>query len=120
VLGGALIGAADAEQIDRLLMNLLSNGVKFSSQGGRVQVRVDRDHDEIVIAVSDSGIGIPQAEQHHVFTRFFRASNATDQAYQGTGLGLAIARTIVEQHGGRIWLESREGAGTTVTVRLPS
>jgi signal transduction histidine kinase len=118
-VGAALTGRADPEQLDRVLMNLLSNAVKFTPRGGHVRVRAHRDDDDVVVVVSDTGMGIPEAEQRHLFDRFFRASNATEQAIPGTGLGLAIVRTIVIQHGGRITVESDEGRGTSVTVRVP-
>jgi signal transduction histidine kinase/HAMP domain-containing protein len=119
-VGAALAGDADPGQIDRVLMNLLSNAVKFTPPGGMVRVFAVRDGGEVTVRVSDTGMGIPEAEQRHLFDRFFRASNATDQAIPGTGLGLAIVRTIVAQHGGSISLESKEGQGTSVTVRLPA
>jgi signal transduction histidine kinase len=119
-VGAALAGDADPGQIDRVLMNLLSNAVKFTPAGGMVRVCAVRDGDDVVVRVSDTGMGIPEAEQRHLFNRFFRASNATGQAVPGTGLGLAIVRTIVTQHGGAISLESKEGQGTSVTVRLPA
>ena len=71
------------------------------------------------MCVTDTGIGVPDADQKDVFTRFFRASNATKRAIPGTGLGLAITQTIIAGHGGDMELQSREGKGTTVTVRLP-
>ncbi|MEV4703441.1 ATP-binding protein [Actinoplanes sp. NPDC049316] len=112
--------SADAEQLDRVLMNLLSNAVKFTPAGGAVTLTARREGDEVRLAVADTGIGIPPGEQHSLFARFFRASNAIHQAIPGTGLGLAIVRTIVENHGGRIEVASTVGEGTTVTVRLPA
>ncbi|HEX8630315.1 MAG TPA: ATP-binding protein [Catenuloplanes sp.] len=118
-VAGPLAVPADPEQIDRVLMGLLSNAVKFTPAGGNVQVRVHRDGDEVILSVADSGMGIPQPEQQRLFSRFFRASNAIQSAVPGTGLGLAIVHTIVQNHGGRIEVFSREGDGTTFTVRLP-
>ena len=118
-VGAGLAGRADPEQIDLVLTNLLGNAVKFTPDGGRVRVRADREGEYVVIEVSDTGIGIPGADQEKVFQRFVRAGNAAGRAIQGTGLGLAIVRAVVEQHGGRASLTSREGGGTTVTVRLP-
>jgi signal transduction histidine kinase len=117
---GPLPLEADPGQIDRVLSNLLANAVKFTPPEGTVTVRVRRDGDVLVIAVADTGMGIPVAEQQALFTRFFRASNAIHQAVPGTGLGLAIVRTIVDNHGGRIDVESTELLGTTMTVRLPA
>ena len=77
------------------------------------------DGDAVVVEVTDTGMGIPEAEQQALFARFFRASNAIRQAVPGTGLGLAIVATIVDNHAGHIEVRSVEKAGTTVTVRLP-
>jgi signal transduction histidine kinase/CHASE3 domain sensor protein len=109
----------DPGRIEQLLDNLVSNAVKFTPNGGRVDVCIRPDGDEVLLEVSDSGIGIPKAEVGRLFQRFFRASSATSREIQGTGLGLAIAKTIVEAHGGVIGVESEAGYGTTFTVRLP-
>jgi signal transduction histidine kinase len=98
---------------------VLGNAVKFTPPGGRVDLRAERDGEELVVRVSDSGIGIPAEDQAHVFGRFFRSSTVTLLAIPGAGLGLSIAKAIVEEHGGSIAVESEEGTGTTVTVRLP-
>jgi signal transduction histidine kinase len=110
----------DELQLERVLLNLLSNAVKFSPAGSTVRLGVSLDAADVVLTCADEGIGIPPSEQEHLFDRFFRASNATTAAIPGTGLGLVIVRGIVEQHGGSIALDSREGEGTTVTVRLPA
>jgi signal transduction histidine kinase len=94
--------------------------VKFSREGGSVHVQVRGNGGVASIVVSDTGIGIPLEEQGHVFSRFFRAKAASELALPGTGLGLAITRALVDQHGGTIDLESREGEGTRVTVTLPT
>jgi two-component system phosphate regulon sensor histidine kinase PhoR len=117
---GPLLLRADPDQLDRVLMNLLANAVKFTPSAGTVTLLARRDGDEIVLAVADTGMGIPEAEQQALFTRFFRASNAVRQAVPGTGLGLAIVSTVVDNHDGRIEVRSAEGAGTTVTIRLPA
>jgi signal transduction histidine kinase len=75
--------------------------------------------DDVVVEIQDTGVGIPSGEQDHLFERFFRSSNASAQAIPGTGLGLTIAKAIVERHEGSIAIESTEGVGTTVRVRLP-
>jgi signal transduction histidine kinase len=117
---GPLTLAADPEQIDRILSNLLANAIKFTPPNGTVTVTGRREGEDVVIVVADTGMGIPEAEQQALFARFFRASNAIHQAVPGTGLGLAIVRTIVDNHGGRIDVDSTEGVGTTVAVRLPA
>jgi two-component system phosphate regulon sensor histidine kinase PhoR len=111
---------ADPGQLDRMLTNLLANAVKFTPAGGTVTVQGHREDDEIVLTVADTGMGIPEGEQKALFTRFFRASNAVRQAVPGTGLGLAIVGTVVDNHDGRIEVQSAEGTGTTVTIRLPA
>jgi two-component system phosphate regulon sensor histidine kinase PhoR len=118
-VAGPLPLRADPDQLDRVLMNLLTNAVKFTPPEGTVTVTARRDGDHVVIAVADTGMGIPEAEQQALFARFFRASNAIHQAIPGTGLGLAIVRTIVDNHGGTIEVRSTENVGTTMTVRLP-
>jgi signal transduction histidine kinase len=109
----------DERRIVQVLDNLLTNAIKFSRDGGSVVVEVRGDGATASIAVADTGIGIPADEQGHVFSRFYRARAASDLAVPGTGLGLAITRALVDQHGGTIELESREGEGTRVTVTLP-
>jgi two-component system phosphate regulon sensor histidine kinase PhoR len=114
-----LVVDGDANQLVRVLMNLLSNAVKFTPEGGRVELTTVTAGDWAVVSVADTGIGIPEADKKDLFTRFFRASNATQRAIPGTGLGLAIIQTIIAGHGGELSLQSQEGKGTTVTVRLP-
>jgi signal transduction histidine kinase len=110
----------DQEQLDRVLMNLLSNSIKFTPPGGKVTVSAKCGAEAAVIRVTDTGIGIPEKDKEDLFNRFFRASNAVKAAVPGTGLGLSITRTIVANHGGDLDLVSEEGKGTTVTIRLPS
>ena len=116
---GGMIVNADANQLARVMTNLLSNAVKFTPAGGQVRVTAEAAAGWAVVCVTDTGIGIPDTDQKDLFTRFFRASNATKRAIPGTGLGLAITQTIIAGHGGDMELQSQEGKGTTVTVRLP-
>ncbi|GAA1477704.1 hypothetical protein GCM10009623_21500 [Nocardioides aestuarii] len=109
----------DPDQLERMLVNLLSNAVKFTPDGGRVELVVSETTDSVELTVLDTGMGIPEAEQDQLFTRFFRASSASAQAIQGAGLGLTIVRTVVEAHGGHVTVSSSEGVGTTVSVSLP-
>jgi PAS domain S-box-containing protein len=111
--------AGDRGRLAQLLDNLVSNGVKFTPAGGRVDVRVRGEQGTAVIEIRDTGMGIPTAEQEHLFERFFRTSRATEQAIPGTGLGLAISKAIIEAHGGRITVASTEGAGSTFRVTVP-
>jgi signal transduction histidine kinase len=111
--------AGDPARIGQMLDNLVSNAIKFTPAGGRVDVRAFSHRDHAVIEVADTGIGIARAEHERMFERFFRTRAATEAAIQGTGLGLAIAKAVAEAHGGTISFESDEGAGTTFRVELP-
>jgi signal transduction histidine kinase len=111
--------AADPARITQLLGNLLSNAVKFTPDGGRVEVRLRKDGDQLELAVADTGVGIPAADLERIFERFYRTAIARRQAIQGTGLGLTITKAIVEAHHGTIAVDSEEGRGSTFTVRLP-
>ena len=114
----SLVG--DEDMLERVVVNLVGNAVKFTPDGGRVRVALDRVDGHHVIEVSDTGIGIPSDEQDRVFSRFFRSSTAQSNAIPGSGLGLSIARAIVEGHGGTVEVDSVEGDGTTFRVRLPT
>jgi signal transduction histidine kinase/HAMP domain-containing protein/CHASE3 domain sensor protein len=109
----------DRDRLTQVLDNLISNALKFTPGGGRVEVRIGAVGDDARLQVSDTGVGVPQEEQSRLFDRFFRASNATSRAVPGVGLGLMIVRAIVAAHGGTIAVASEVGAGTTFTVRLP-
>jgi signal transduction histidine kinase len=102
--------------------NLLSNAIKYSPNGGDVRVRLRSEEDEVgrfaVLEVQDRGLGIPEDDLPRIFERFQRGTNVTGRI-AGTGIGLAGAKQIVEQHGGGISVWSREGEGSTFTVRLP-
>lgn len=109
----------DPEELERMLAHLLSNAIKFTPDGGRIEVRVTGDAHEAVLVVSDTGLGISEDEQAQLFTRFFRSATASEQAIQGTGLGLTIVQAVVALHDGRVEVDSTVGSGTTFTVRLP-
>jgi signal transduction histidine kinase len=109
----------DRDRFGQMLDNLISNALKFTPDDGRVDVRLADGGDRAIVEVSDTGMGIPDAEQQRLFERFFRASSATSRAVPGAGLGLTIVKTIVEAHGGNVSLTSVEGEGTTVRVELP-
>jgi PAS domain S-box-containing protein len=113
-----LVVDGDAERLEQVLHNLLSNALKYSPQGGRVQVAIHPTATEAVVAITDQGIGIPAAAQIRLFEAFYRAPNVGGQA-SGFGLGLHIVREIVARHGGRIEVESTEGVGSTFRVVLP-
>jgi len=117
-----LPGAAEVygrrEGLQSIITNLLSNAIKYTPPGGRVQLHLAEADGKLLFEVADTGIGIPQGEQDRLFSEFFRASNARQLAETGTGLGLTIVKSTVEQHGGSIEVQSREGEGTTVRVFL--
>ncbi|MCW2834478.1 MAG: Response regulator receiver protein [Nocardioides sp.] len=114
-----LFVTGDAAHLERVVLNLVGNAIKFSEQGGTVVCRLRESRTEVVLEVSDTGIGIPLDEQHGLFTKFFRGSAAREHAVEGTGLGLHIVASIVKNHGGNISVDSDTGRGTRVTVRLP-
>jgi signal transduction histidine kinase len=107
------------ETVEQMLENLVSNAVKYTPAEGTVEVRFARANGTVRIEVNDTGIGIPAADRPKLFTEFFRAENAKAMEEVGTGLGLAIVKEIVDQLGGRIFMESEEGAGTIFVVHLP-
>ncbi|WP_395693641.1 ATP-binding protein [Nocardioides sp.] len=109
----------DRDMLERVVINLLGNAVKFTPEGGRLQVALTIHDGQAEVAVADTGIGIPAEEQDQLFSRFFRSSLAQQQAIPGSGLGLSIAHAIVEKHGGTMTVESEEGEGTVFRVRLP-
>ncbi|KRC50667.1 PAS domain-containing sensor histidine kinase [Leifsonia sp. Root227] len=109
----------DPLRIGQSIDNLVSNAIKFTPSGGRVTVALSRDGGDAVIAVTDTGIGIPAVELGQLSNRFFRASTATRNAVPGVGLGLTITKAIVTAHGGSIDIASEEGVGTTISLRLP-
>ena len=113
---GAIHG--DERKIKQVLLNLLSNALKFTPEGGRVDVRAGIGDGFAEIAVTDTGIGIAPGDHDAVFEEFRQVGNAEKKA-EGTGLGLSLARKFVELHGGRIRLESRIDAGSTFTFTLP-
>ncbi len=109
----------DRRQLISAIYNLLDNAVKYSDPGERVEVSVESDENWVDIAIRDEGIGIPSRDIERVFERFYRVDQTRSRATGGTGLGLAIVRHVVNNHEGRILLESREGVGSTFTLRLP-
>ncbi|MGB6875038.1 MAG: ATP-binding protein [Candidatus Acidiferrales bacterium] len=109
----------DANLLRDVLRNLLDNAIQYTPAGGRVEVTATVDDGFAVITVSDTGIGIPQSDQPRIFERFYRVDAARSREVGGTGLGLSIAKHIVEAHGGRIWVESAVGSGSTFHFSVP-
>ncbi|KPV47721.1 histidine kinase, partial [Kouleothrix aurantiaca] len=111
---------ADADLLSQVWMNLLGNSIKFTPEGGSVRVELHRRLSEVVFRITDTGIGIAECDQAHIFERFFKADLARDRSQGGSGLGLAIAQKIVALHNGTIGVVSALGMGTTFTVSLPA
>jgi len=111
--------AVDRHKVRQILDNLLTNAVKFSHPGSTVEVTLFREDDAAHLAVRDRGVGIPEEDLDRLFEPFVKASARPTAGERSTGLGLAIVRNIVQAHGGRIWVESRVGEGSTFHVTLP-
>jgi signal transduction histidine kinase len=109
---------ADPESLERILTNLLSNALKYGDENGEIAVEIARRDESAVVAVRDSGRGIQPEHLPHLFDRYYRAEHQTRQR-EGLGLGLYITKAMVEAHGGRIWVESEVGRGSTFTFTLP-
>jgi signal transduction histidine kinase len=110
---------ADERKFKQILLNLLSNAVKFTPDGGRIDVGARREDNEAVIAVHDTGVGIAPEDQAAVFEEFRQVGRNYTSKQEGTGLGLALTKKFVELHGGRIWLESEPGKGSTFSFTIP-
>jgi signal transduction histidine kinase len=109
----------DEERLRQVFNNLLSNAIKYSPDGGEVRVGGWREGNQVTVYVADQGIGMPESEQGNLFQRFYRVDSSLRRSTQGAGLGLFLCRSIIEAHGGRIWLRSEPGKGTTVFFALP-
>jgi signal transduction histidine kinase len=109
---------ADKEMLSQVWINLIHNSIKFTPEGGSVEVSLRKQGDKIEFQVSDSGIGIAEEDQSHVFERFFKADKSRNPSMKGSGLGLSIVKKIITMHGGKISLQSELGTGTTFTVSL--
>ncbi len=109
----------DKDRIEQVFLNIISNAIKYTEEGGRIDIDALKMGKMAVITVQDNGLGIPEGEQSRVFERFFRVDKARSRALGGTGLGLAISKQIIEGHNGIIELQSKEGRGTKVIIKLP-
>ena len=110
---------ADERKVKQILLNLLSNAVKFTPEGGRVTLTSTVANGVITIAVSDTGIGIAPEDQATIFEEFRQVGRDDARKQEGTGLGLTLAKKFVELHGGRIWVQSQVGQGSTFSFTLP-
>jgi signal transduction histidine kinase len=109
----------DRDKLEKIVLNLQFNALKFTPAGGRVEMRVDKEGEDLVLRVSDTGIGIPARDLPNMFSRFFQVDSSSRRKYQGVGIGLALVKELSELHGGKVTVDSVEGQGTTFTVRMP-
>lgn len=109
----------DRDKLEKIVLNLQFNALKFTPAGGRVEIRADKEGDQLVLRVSDTGIGIPAKDLPNVFGRFFQVDSSARRKFQGVGIGLALVKELVELHDGTVSVESVEGQGTTFTARMP-
>lgn len=116
---GPIYILADQLSIQEVINNLVNNAINFTEEGGEVKVHFHETVDDIVVDVIDNGVGIPAASIDHLFTKFFRANSGYTSGSGGTGLGLFISKSIIELHQGELTVESKEGIGSTFTIRLP-
>lgn len=109
----------DNDKMTQVIENILNNAIKYSPDGGKIRVKMKTTDSQLIISISDQGLGIPKKDLPLIFDRFYRVDKARSRAQGGTGLGLAIAKEIVKQHNGFIWAKSDYGKGSTFTIVLP-
>lgn len=109
----------DTDKMTRVIDNILNNAIKYSPDGGKITVSMKTTDDQMILSISDQGLGIPKQDLPRIFDRFYRVDRARSRAQGGTGLGLAIAKEIIKQHNGFIWAKSEYGKGSTFTIVLP-
>ncbi len=114
-----LLVDADVSKIAIVLSNLVKNAITFTNEGGHIIIRSNREADFVKVAVEDDGVGIPAKDLPRVFERFYQVESHLTRRHGGMGLGLSVAKVMIEMHGGRIWVESMEGMGSTFTFLLP-
>ena len=109
----------DKNLVGIIFQNIISNAIKYTPKDGTVTIRLKKHQNDIMFSVTDTGIGIPEEEKHHIFEKLYRATNTQKTGIEGTGLGMYIVKSIVERSGGKIWFESEQGQGTTFFVTIP-
>ncbi|KRL96768.1 cell wall metabolism sensor histidine kinase WalK [Liquorilactobacillus satsumensis] len=109
----------DTDKFMQVVDNIMNNAIKYSPDGGVITCRLLETHNHVILSISDQGLGIPKKDVAHIFDRFFRVDKARSRAQGGTGLGLAISKEVIEMHGGKIWVDSVEGKGSTFYISLP-
>jgi signal transduction histidine kinase len=110
---------ADANMLERAIINLVDNAIKYTPNGGEIKVGVTRQKSDVIISVKDNGLGISPEYQTHIFDRHVRIPRKEHKKVKGSGLGLFIVRSVAQRHGGDAWLESMEGEGTTFFLSIP-
>jgi signal transduction histidine kinase len=113
------LAEADPVRVEQVIANLVDNAIKYSPEGGPITIRVVEDEETVIVSVSDCGIGIAPEHLEHLFERFYRAESDSITRIKGLGLGLYICRSLVEAHGGHMWVESQLGVGSTFFITLP-
>ena len=111
---------ADREGIERVVINILTNSIKYTPEGGSIKIYVGFVYNDAYIKVIDNGIGIPEDDLNRIFERFYRVDKARTRKMGGTGLGLSIAKEILDRNNGSIDIKSEEGKGTEVVIRIPT
>ena len=115
-----IILACDIDKIERIIMNLLSNAIKFTHEGGIIKVTIYKEKDSIVVSVKDSGVGIDKEKQKFLFNRYYKAHDKNKIIAKGSGIGLSLVKLLVEQHSGKIKVDSEEGKGTEFKIYFPN
>jgi two-component system phosphate regulon sensor histidine kinase PhoR len=106
------------QQIEQVIINLLDNAIKYTPEGGNINIEVKKSGDKMFFSIQDSGIGIPEEDKKRIFERFYRVDKARSRSMGGTGIGLSIVRNIIKQHSSEISVESEEGKGSKFTFYL--
>ena len=111
---------ADKEGIERVVLNILTNSIKYTPDGGKIKIYVGFVYNDAYIKVIDNGLGIPEEDLNRIFERFYRVDKARTRQMGGTGLGLSIAKEILDKNNGSIDIKSEKGKGTEVVIRIPT
>ncbi len=119
MVGRCLVWATE-DDLYQIVFNLMENAIKYNHPGGKVMTRLNRDEDQVVLKVEDTGVGIPKEDLDKVFNRFYRVDKARSRAAGGTGLGLSIVRDTAQQHGGTVSVAQRKPEGSCFTLRFPA
>jgi signal transduction histidine kinase len=113
------IMACDVDNIERIMLNLLSNSIKYTKPGGNIYVNIYDNEEAVTVSVKDTGIGIPKDKLKIIFERFMQVDSSLKRESEGSGIGLALVKSLVEKQGGEIWLRSEEGLGTDFSLKFP-